>query len=122
MIVAALVPVGLGRYGVTGHTLWAVSSVIFLSLAWAVIILSLRRPEHRALIITQARTSPATALFFWVVLEVPIQVPLILVVLGVCQHLGSALYTTALVLNLFQAAFVLAQLVFSQAVPDSTAA
>lgn len=114
VIVAALVPVGLGRYGVTGHNLWFLCSLIFLVLIWAVIILSLRRPENRELTITQARASPVMAAFFWLLLEVPIQVPLILAVLGLYPDLEPAFYTTALVFNLFEAAFVLAQLVYSQ--------
>lgn len=117
VIVAALIPVGLGRYGITGHDLWFVCSLVFLLLIWAVIILSLRRPENRGLTITQARTSPAMAVFFWLLLELPIQLPLVLTALGFFPDLEPAFYTTALVFNLFEAAFVLAQLVYSQASP-----
>lgn len=119
VIVAALIPVGMGRYGVTGHTLWFICSLIFLFLIWAVIILSLRKPENRELISTRARTNPVMAVFFWLLLEVPMQVPLVLAVLGWYPHLEPALYTTALVLNLFEAAFVLAQLVYLQVSPSA---
>lgn len=115
VIVAALLPVGLSRYGVSGHSLWLICSLIFLGLAWAVIVLSLRRPENRQVMIAQARTSPAMSAFFWLLLELPIQVPLVLAVLGPYPELEPGLYTTALIFNLFQAAFVLARLVYWQA-------
>lgn len=120
VIVAALIPVALVRYGVTGHNLWSLSSLGFLFLIWAVIIFSLRRPENRELTITRARTSPVMAGFFWLLLEVPMQVPLILAVLGSYPDLEPAFYLTALVLNLFEAAFVLAQFVYSQVSAPST--
>lgn len=115
VIVAALIPVVLTRYALTGHVLWAVSSLIFLALIWAVTIYSLRQPENRQITITRTRTNPLMAVFFWFLLEIPMQVPLILTVFGVYPPLDSAFYITALVLNLFQAAFVLAQFVYSQA-------
>lgn len=114
VVVAALLPVGLSRYGVVGRSLWFICSLIFLILVWAVIVLSLRRPENRQVMISQARASPAMAAFFWLLLEFPIQVPLILVVLGLFPDLEPGFYTTALVFNLFQAAFVLARLVYWQ--------
>lgn len=114
VIIAALVPVVLASYGISGHALWFVGSLIFLLLIWTVIILALRRPENRALVVSQTRTSPFYSAVFWVLLEVPIQVPLVLTVLGLFPDLEPAFYVTALVLNLFQAAFVLAQLVYAQ--------
>lgn len=114
MVVAALIPVGLGRYGVIGHDLWAICSFVFLLLIWGVTILSLQRPENRMLLSIRTRSNPAMAVFFWLLLEVPMQVPLILAILGLNPQLDPAFYITALVLNLFQAAFVLAQFVYSQ--------
>ena len=35
VIVAALIPVGISRYGITGHDFWLVCSFIFLFLVWA---------------------------------------------------------------------------------------
>ena len=115
VIVAALLPVGLSRYGVGGHGLWFTSSLIFLALVWAVTILSLRRPENRQVMMAQTRDSPAMAAFFWLLLELPIHVPLVLAVLGPYPDLEPGFYTTALVFHLFEAAFVLARLVYWQA-------
>lgn len=113
VVVAALIPVWLGAYQVTGHPLWVVASLIYLVLNWAVIYLALRRPENRRLAAAQARTTPVMAAFFWL-LEIPIQVPLLLVVFGVNRELDAAFYLTALVFHLFEAALVLAQLVYAQ--------
>ena len=74
---------------------------------------------HRALVAGASEPStdgdprrelrPASSLFFWLVLELPIQVPLLLAVLGLFQGLDVAFYVTALAFNLFEAAFVLAR-------------
>jgi hypothetical protein len=117
VMVAALIPVGLDRYGVAGHNLWFTAGLVFFTFNWAVIILSLRRPESRQLAVRQARSSPLSAAFFWLLLELPVQIPLVLILLGSRPDLEAAFYLTALVFNLFEAAFALAQLVYSQARP-----
>ncbi|MUN05912.1 hypothetical protein [Agromyces luteolus] len=114
VIVAALVPVALDAYRLDPAVLWRVSSALFLVLVWVVIVLSLRRPENRSSARTQARQSPGLAVVFWGVLEVAIQVPLLLAVLGVWPDLAQAFYTTALVVHLFEAAFVLGQFVYAR--------
>jgi hypothetical protein len=114
VVVAALFPVALAAYHVIGHPLWVAASVIYLVLNWSVIVLALRRPENRRLAAAQARTTPIAAALFWF-LELPIQIPLLLVAFGVKRDLDSAFYLTALVFHLFEAALVLAQLVYAQA-------
>jgi hypothetical protein len=114
VVVAALIPVALASYGIEGRTLWFSSSLAFLGLSWAVIGLSVRAPSSRRLLASLAKEQPLSSLFFWLVLELPIQVPLILAVLGLFQDLDPAFYITALAFNLFEAAFVLAQFVYSQ--------
>lgn len=113
VIITTLVPVGLGYYGITGHDLWLLSSLTFLVLTWAVNILSLRRPENRQFTIAQARDNPLWSAFFWLLLEIPMQLPLVLIVLGINPELDQAFYLTAIILNLFQAAFVMALFVYS---------
>lgn len=113
VVVAALIPVALGAYDIAGHALWLVTSLVYLLLNWTVIFLALRRPENRRLAAAQVRTRPVTALFFWL-MEIPIQVPLLLVVFSVDRDLDSAFYLTALVFHLFEAVLVLAQLVYAQ--------
>ncbi|UCD96981.1 MAG: hypothetical protein JSV35_02720, partial [Candidatus Bathyarchaeota archaeon] len=106
VIVAALIPVGLSRYGVTDHDLWLGCSLIFLFLVWSTSILSLRKSEYRDLLTQQSRESPFTSMFFWILLEAPIHVSLILTVIGIYPDLEPAFYTTALLFHLFEAAFI----------------
>jgi hypothetical protein len=113
VVVTALVPVGLDIYGVGGHGLWVASSLVYLVLNWVVIFLALQRATNRELARAQLRNSPIGAVFFWL-LELTIQVPLLLIVFGVNPNLDVAFYTTALVFHLFEAAFILAQLVYAQ--------
>lgn len=114
VMVAALIPVGLDRYGIAGHMLWFVSSLVYLLINWAVILLSLRLPENRALVGAQARSSPLLSAIFWFFLEILVQLPLILALIGAWPSLEPAFYLTALAFNLFEAAFVLAQLVYAE--------
>ena len=119
IIVAALIPVGLNLYGVTDHNLWFLSSLIFFSLNWVVIILSFRDPVNRELMKTETRSNPVITVLFWLSLEVPFQVILVLTMLGLYPHLEPAFYTTALLFFLFQAAFALTLLVYSQVSPPN---
>lgn len=113
VVVAALIPVALGTYHIEDRTLWLTASLVYLVLNWTVIFLALRRPENRELAAAQARTQPVMAALFWI-LEIPIQVPLLLIVFGVNRDLDPAFYMTALVFHLFEAALVLAQMVYAQ--------
>ena len=110
-IIAALIPIGLGSYGLSGHSLWFLSSLIYLCLNWTVMILSLRMPENRALVRSQTKTS---SIFFWLIFEVPLEVPLILTIIGLFPDLEQAFYITALLFNLFSAAYVLSQIVYTK--------
>ena len=114
LIIAALIPVVLNLYSVADHTLWFTSSLIFFSLNWTAIILSLRDPVNRELMKNEMQTSPVISVLFWLFLEIPLQALLVLTMLGFFPHLEPAFYTTALLFNLFQAAFALVQLVHSQ--------
>ena len=118
MIIVALIPVGFDLYGVIDHNLWFMSSLIFFSLNWVVIILSFRDPVNRELMSAQTRTNPIISVLFWLLLEVPLQLPLILTILGLYPHLEPAFYTTALLFSLFEGAFALVQLVYSQEGPQ----
>lgn len=119
IIVVALIPIGLSFYSVTGHTLWFICSLIYFLMNWTMIIFGFRKAENRELLITQLRTSPITTVFFWLLLEIPLQVPLVLTMLGWYPNLELAFYTTALLFQLFEAVFVLAQIVYSQVGPSN---
>ena len=112
IIVVALVPVILGRYGLVDHALWLTSSLVFLTLLWTVMFYGMKRPENRAAMRAQAKAAPRLYVFFWVAGETPIQVSLLLIVFGVLPEFEPALYLTALVFQLFEAAYVLSELVY----------
>lgn len=114
VVVAALIPVGLDSYGVAGRALWVSSGVAYLLLNWVVIALALQRSANREQARAQLRQSPGAAVVFWT-LEAAIQVPLLLVVVGAVTDRDVALYTTALMFHLFEAALILAQLVYARA-------
>ena len=125
VIAVALIPVVLDLYGFTGHNIWFLSSLVFFILNLAAIILSLRGSESRELWTSHTRATPISTVFFWLALEVPLQATLILTMLGWYPNLEPAFYVTALLFSLFQAAFVLTQIVYSQEdkhVPTETAA
>jgi hypothetical protein len=111
-IIAALIPIGLGSYGLSGHSLWFLSSLIYFCLNWTVIILSLRMPENREIMRSQTKTS---FILFWLIFEVPLELPLILTLIGLFPDLEEAFYITALLFNLFSAAYVLTQIVYTKA-------
>lgn len=107
-LVGALVPVGLSQLGLEGPVLWRVSSAVFFGLIW----FSILHPTSRRLIVAQMKASPRSAAFFWLVLEPPIQVPLILATLGLFPERASGLFTIAVVVNLVECAQLLAQVTY----------
>ena len=72
----------------------------------------MKRPENRAAMRAQAKAAPRLYVFFWIAGETPIQVSLLLIVFGVLPEFEPALYLTALVFQLFEAAYVLSELVY----------
>jgi len=118
VFVVALIPVLLSRYGVEEHTLWFVSGLIFLVLNWGSLFQGFRSSESRSLATTDARAHPLRTLFFWLLLEVLMQAPLYLILLGLFPDLEPAFYITSLLFNLFEGVYVLAQVVYSQVPPS----
>ena len=113
VVVASLIPVGIASYGVDSRGVWLYSSVCFLILIWAALAVSLRSDSFKSASPVSFSNHPVGFIAFWIALEVPIQVPLFLVAGGMFEELAPAFYSTALILNLFEAAFLLALLVFS---------
>jgi hypothetical protein len=113
VVVAALIPVALSAYDVAGRTRWLSAGLAYLLINWTAIFLALRLPENRRLAAARARTAPVASALFWL-FEVPVQVPLVLLVLGVNRDLDPAFFLTALAFQMFEAALVLAQLVYAR--------
>lgn len=115
VVIAALVPVVISRYDITGHGLWAACSLVGLVLFWVMWIVNRRTPEHREDMATYSRrTLMVFAFIILGILGLPLNIALSLVVLGVLPELEAALYLTAVMLSLFLGAFALMTLVLSQ--------
>ena len=119
VIIASLIPIVFDSYGFSGHYLWFWCSLIFLILNWVVGILSIQNSDNRKALISQMRSNPVMSILFFLLLEIPLQIPLILAIIGLFPALEYAFYLTALLFSLFEAAFVLAQLVYLEAEPKS---
>jgi hypothetical protein len=122
-IVAALAPVALGRYDLTDHQVWALSSALALVGMVLITAVSARTPESRA---TWAMSIAATRLtlsdvvywaFYALWMIVLVVAPII--ILGVAPELEAALYFTYIVLIMLTAGWTLLMLVFSQRRPAS---
>lgn len=117
VVVAALAPVIVSRYGLAGHELWLVCSllalVLFLGLlaVWRTTeIQEIAAATLRAAIVEVASNA---------LLMVPMIGALILVVLGPFPDQEPALYLTAVGLGLFLDALTLLFLVFSHGRPQT---
>lgn len=111
-IFGALVPVCLGRYGLGNAALWKWSSAVFLCVIWLGIIALTRAPAIRAFVRQEFAQRPVFAIVFWVFLEIPVHLTLLLILSGISELQAAALYTTALVLCLLEGALALSQLVY----------
>ncbi len=116
VIVAALVPVTLGYYGITGHELWLLSSLVFVAVFWGTFAVEVVRvPESRVV----GLATPWARRVVSGLLYVPMNVALVLVVLGLFPDQEPALYLTALGLLLVFAASFLLSLAYSFGRPQT---
>jgi hypothetical protein len=108
-VAGALAPVAISRFGVTGHALWLICSVIVLALFWIGDELVKRlSPERQAILAAMPRKARTRQELMGVPFWLPMTIALVLVVLGVLPDHEEALYFAALViLLLFTAAAVL---------------
>ncbi|MCJ7711727.1 MAG: hypothetical protein MUQ32_12965 [Chloroflexi bacterium] len=116
VIVAALAPVTLSHYGITGHEVWLLSSLVFVAVFWGTFAVEIVRvPESRAvgLATPWARRAVSGLLY------VPMNVALVLVVLGLFPAQEPALYLTAVGLLLVLAASFLLSLAYSFGRPQT---
>jgi steroid 5-alpha reductase family enzyme len=124
VVVVALAPVIISRYGITGHELWLVASLLALALYLLMIAVYGRTPENRAEIDYVRTTADiATTLLqvvamFWLP-TAGLVLALVIVVLGAFPNQQQALYLTGVGLGLFMSAMALLFVVFSQRRPQS---
>jgi hypothetical protein len=117
VIVAALIPVVLASYGVGGRDLLVASAAAFLAIDWAVILFLHSRRDYMAFRVLQERGARAALGVQTVALEIPLQAALVIVILGVFPAQDAALYLTAVVLALVQAAGLLVIYVYTRGRP-----
>jgi hypothetical protein len=123
-VVAALAPVTLGRYDLTDHQVWALSSALALVGLLGMIAVSARTPEYRAnwaASTAAARLTPreVVASAVYVLYMIVLVLAPIIIMLGVAPDLEAPLYFTYVVLILLGAGWTLLGLVFSQRRPAS---
>jgi hypothetical protein len=124
VVIVALAPIIVSSYGLSGHQLWLVCSLLALALLVVMIVVFLRTPENQAVLADNLATVPPalTALVivptFWVPL-VLLVIALALVVLGPLPSQEQALYLTAVALGLLMAALGMFVAVFWQRRPVS---
>jgi hypothetical protein len=120
-VVAGLAPVTLSRYDLTGHQVWALSSVVALAGSLVMVVSLARTPEYRANAAamveadrTRSRWVVVVEAVAWVLYMIALVLAPLLVILGVAPGLEAAFYFTVVVLILLGAAWELLILVLSQ--------
>ncbi len=119
ILVGALLPLLLSVYGMEGALLWRVSGAILFISNLASIYAQFAASDVRQAYGKRARTNMVGASFFWILLEGSSQLAMILLIIGLLPEFGMALYTTVLIINLFQATYLLAAMVYGREGPGS---
>jgi hypothetical protein len=126
VVISALAPIIIGSYGVAGHELWLVCSLMALTLLTVMIAVFARTPENLAELSANLATIPRTKIAlvmgptFWLPLAL-LALALVLVVLGPFPNQEQALYLTAVALGLLIGALSLFVAVFWQQHPSTAA-
>ena len=124
VVIAALEPVIISRYGIAGHELWLACSLLALVLFAVMLTVNGRSPEmgedRAAILATTPGAMVVVGAVFTMWLPTAFLVlALALVVLGLFPNQEQALYLTAVGLGLFLGAISLFAMVFSQRRPQT---
>ena len=119
VVVAALAPVIVSRYGLAVHEIWLVCSLAALAMWVALAVVTGRSPEYRQDVAATSRARVVGEEAIGALFYVPMVVALIVIVLGPVPDQEPALHFTAVALGLFIAAYMLLGLVFAQRRPES---
>lgn len=101
VLVGALMPLLLHQFSVRERLIWVWSSILLMALIWVGIILGWSG------MLAWFERDFVSAIFFWGGLETAIQLPLFLIFFGKLRRFDPAFYFTALIVNIFEAAFIL---------------
>ncbi len=124
VVIAALAPIFITSYGLTGHGLWLVSSLVALALFAVIVSVNTVAPENLAEV-AAARASVPRAMrvvLFGPTIWLPVVLlvlALALVMLGLFPDQEQALYLTAVGLGLYMGAMGLFVMVFGQRRPSA---
>jgi uncharacterized membrane protein (DUF373 family) len=118
VVVAALAPIIVSRYDISGHDLWLACGLLALLLLLVIWIVNERTTESRELGAAYSRAELLGVAASNLAFTIPMIGALILVVLGVFPDQEPALYLTAVGLGLFLGALTLLLLVVSQRRPQ----
>ena len=123
VVIVAAAPVIVSSYGVTGHELWLVCSLLALALLLVMIVVYGRAPENRAEVAETLATQPRAKIALKAVMVVWLPtallvLALVLVVLGPLPSQEQALYLTAVGLGMFMGAVAMLFIAFSQGRPQ----
>jgi hypothetical protein len=115
VMTAALIPATLMQFQPDPKVMWQVASGIYilLNLCGGTLVV-LINSEFRDWFRAHAKRAPFFALLFWVGLEVPILVSLLLALFGVVPAWSQGFFATALMFNLFQPATLLTRFLFEK--------
>ncbi len=113
-LIGALIPVGIDAYDVEANLVWQISGGILFLVNLASIYVQFADSDIRKSYAAYARQNLFRAIFFWGVMEGSSQLLMISIIAGVFAALADAFYITVLIINLFQAAFLLVSQVYDQ--------
>ncbi len=119
VVVAALTPVIVSRYGPAGHEIWLVCSLVALATWVAVLVANGLTSEYRQEVANYSRARILGEEAVGALLYVPMLGALIVVVLGLVPDQEPALYFTAVGLGLYLAGLGLLMMVFEQRRPQA---
>lgn len=113
VVIAALVPIAVSRYGVHGHALWGSCAIVALAV-WAILLTAFSRSADSK---TVNRSHERLDRLFPIVglpLHIAIAGSLLTIIIGVWPGIEEALYITALTAAVIFAGYTLLALVMSQ--------
>jgi hypothetical protein len=117
VVIAALAPIIVSRYGMSGHQLWLANSLVALAIFAVMLVVNSTTPEIKADRAEAFAATPLVVLLLWAVptIWLPIAslvVALVIVALGLLPAQEEAIYVTAVGMGLFMGAMGLFSTVF----------
>lgn len=117
VVIAALCPIIVSRYGTSGHELWLVNSILALITFAIMLVVNSTTPEIKSDRAETFATTPMAVILLWAVPTIwlpvgALVVTLVIVALGLFPSQEEAIYVTAVGLGLFMGAMGLFSTVF----------